>query len=81
MQGEDLTGSSFTASGIPGDRHWGVLDVETGVGISASEPRMLEASATVARAMPSSLPDGSTVTSADSKVGAVLSAWLGRDVS
>ena len=82
MQGEDLTGSSFTASGIPGDRHWGVLDVETGVVLSAKrEPRMLEAWATVVEGEAViSLPDGSTVTSADSKVDAVLSAWLGRDV-
>ena len=35
MQGEDLASSPFTASGIPGDRHWGVLDVDAGVVVSA----------------------------------------------
>jgi uncharacterized protein len=82
MQGEDLTASSFTASGIPGDRHWGVAEAATGVVISAKrEPRMLEASATVVEGdAVISLPDGSTVTSADSKVDAVLSAWLDREV-
>ncbi len=82
MQGEDLTGSSFMARGIPGDRHWGVLDVDTGVVLSAKrEPQMLEASATIVDGEAVIvLPDGSTVTSADSKVDAVLSAWLDRDV-
>ncbi len=42
---------------------------------------MLEASATVVEGdAVITLPDGSTVTSADSKVDAVLSAWLDRDV-
>ena len=82
MQGEDLTGSSFTASGIPGDRHWGVLDVESGVVLSAKrEPRLLQAWATVRKGEAwITLPDGSAFASDDPKVDSVLSEWLERDV-
>ena len=82
MQGEDLTGSSFTASGIPGDRHWGVLDVESGVVLSAKrEPRLLQAWATVRKGEAwITLPDGLAFASDDPKVDSVLSEWLERDV-
>jgi hypothetical protein len=82
MQGEDLAASSFTASGIPGDRHWGVLDVATGIVLSAKrEPRLLQAWATVREGQAwITLPDGSALAGDDPKVDAVLSAWLDRDV-
>ena len=82
MQGEDLTGSAFTTSGIPGDRHWGVLDVATGIVLSAKrEPLLLQAWATVREGQAwITLPDGSALAGDDPKVDAVLSAWLDRDV-
>ena len=80
MQGEDLTGSLFTTSGIPGDRHWGVLDVETGVVLSAKrEPRLLAGvgdGAPRAR-LGSRFPMARLFASDDPKVDAVLSEWLG----
>ena len=82
MQGEDLSGSTFATSGIPGDRHWGVLDVATGIVLSAKrEPRLLQAWATVREGQAwITLPDGSALAGDDPKVDAVLSAWLDRDV-
>ena len=82
MQGEDLTASAFATRGIPGDRHWGVADIATGVVISAKrEPRMLGASSRVAEGeVVITLPDGSLTGSADPDVDAVLSEWLGHGV-
>ena len=79
MQGEDLSGSLFTERGIPGDRHWGVLDVEAGVVLSAKrEPRLLDASVKVAGGeVVIALPEGSLTGSADPNVDVVLSEWLG----
>ncbi len=82
MQGEDLSRSLFTERGIPGDRHWGVLDVEAGVVLSAKrEPRLLDAWATVRDGQAwITLPDGSALAGDESKVDPALSAWLDRDV-
>ena len=82
MQGEDLTSSAFTANGIPGDRHWGVLDVDADVVISAKrEPRLLDAYVKGAEGeVVITLPDGSVTGSADPEVDVVLSEWLGRAV-
>lgn len=80
MQGEDLAGSPFTQRGIPGDRHWGVLDSATGVVLSAKrEPRLLDALVKVSDGeVVITLPDGSITGSADPNVDAVLSEWLGH---
>jgi uncharacterized protein len=80
MQGEDLPGSLFTERGIPGDRHWGVLDTATGIVLSAKrEPRLLEAFVKVADGeVVITLSDGAITGSADPNVHAVLSEWLGH---
>jgi len=82
MQGEDLPEATFAMAGIPGDRRWGVLDLASGVVISAKrEPSMLEATVKASDGeVVITLPDGSLTGSADRNVDAALSEWLGRAV-
>lgn len=74
MQGERVERSAVGATGLAGDRQWGVLDVATGLTLTARrEPRLLEATARYDEATDSvtiDLPDGTDD----------LSAWLGRPV-
>ena len=74
MQGERIERSTVGPAGLAGDRQWGVLDVGTGLTLTARrEPRLLEAVARYDEATDTvtvDLPDGTTD----------LSAWLGRPV-
>jgi uncharacterized protein YcbX len=82
MQGEELEVASVGDLGIVGDRQWALVDLGTGLSLTARRvPELLFASARLAGdpAAPDveiELPDG-TVTTDD----AALSAWLGRDVA
>ena len=81
MQGEELEVATIGDLGIVGDRQWALVDLGTGLALTARRvPELLFASARLV-GDPSrpdveiELPDG-TVTTDD----AALSAWLGRDV-
>ena len=87
MQGERLGTATIGTHGIVGDRQWGLLDLDTGLMLTARrEPRLLFASARMlcppdvhdSELEPEvqiGLPDG-TITDDDT----TLSAWLGRRV-
>lgn len=79
MQGERVETADVGPAGLVGDRQWGVVDLATGLTLTARrEPRLLFAAArlTSADEVVVELPDGSV---ADDD--AALSAWLGRDVA
>lgn len=80
LQGEQLTVSTVTSSGLVGDRAFGVRDVVSGALLSAKrEPRLLHAAATLAgEGVTVRPPAGSHLTGA--AVDAGLSHWLGREV-
>lgn len=84
MQGERLESAEIGPFGILGDRQWGLVDVATGLMLTARrEPQLLFASARLDRSATGDgsmsvrieLPDG-TVAADD----AALSAWLGRPI-
>lgn len=87
MQGERLESAVIGTHGIVGDRQWGLLDLDTGLVLTARrEPALLMASARLVAApdvhdaelepeVQIVLPDG-TLANDD----AALSAWLGRRV-
>ena len=78
MQGEELVTAEIGSLGIVGDRQWALVDLSTGLALTARRvPELLFASARLSGddAVEITLPDG-TVTTDD----AALSAWLGRDI-
>jgi uncharacterized protein YcbX len=77
MQGEELDSATIDERGISGDRQWALVDLGTGLALTARRvPELLFASAhLVGDGVEITLPDG-TVAADD----AVLSAWLGRDI-
>jgi uncharacterized protein YcbX len=79
MQGERLDAATIGPFGIIGDRQWGLVDLATGLMLTARrEPQLLFARAHVdetAMSVRIELPDGSVA--ADD---AALSAWLGRPI-
>jgi uncharacterized protein YcbX len=79
MQGERTEAATVGPFGIVGDRQWGLIDLETGLMLTARrEPRLLFARARLDEASMSvriELPDGAVA--ADD---AALSRWLGRPI-
>ena len=79
MQGERLDAATVGPFGILGDRQWGLVDLDTGLMLTARrEPQLLFAHARLDEATSQvriELPDGSVA--ADD---AALSAWLGRPI-
>ena len=79
MQGERLDAATVGPFGILGDRQWGLVDLDTGLMLTARrEPQLLFAQARLDEATSQvriELPDGSVA--ADD---AALSAWLGRPI-
>jgi uncharacterized protein len=78
MQGEELVTAEIGSLGIVGDRQWALVDLSTGLALTARRvPELLFASARLSDddGVEITLPDG-TVTTDD----AALSAWLGRDI-
>ncbi len=86
MQGETLDALEITEAGIPGDRRWALVDVETGHVVSAKNPRkwgaVLQCSAQLVGpdAIEIGLPDGSVVRNGDADADDRLSDLLGRRV-
>jgi uncharacterized protein YcbX len=78
MQGEPLAAADVGAAGIIGDRQWAIVDVDTGLALTARrQPELLFASAALdGDDVAITLPDG-TVTADDE----VLSRWLGHPVA
>ncbi len=79
MQGESLTRTEIGSAGIVGDRQWALLDVATGLALTARrQPELLYASAALISddEVAITLPDG-TVTADDD----ALSAWLSHPVA
>lgn len=82
LQGEQLERTEI-GDGIPGDRAWGIVEVETGRLLSAKTVgAMLGASARLVdgRCL-ITLPDGRDTSDDAADVDEVLSAWLGREVT
>jgi uncharacterized protein YcbX len=77
MQGEELATATIDELGINGDRQWALVDLGTGLALTARRvPELLFASARlVGDDVEITLPDGSVATD-----DAALSAWLGRDI-
>jgi uncharacterized protein YcbX len=81
MQGVRTDHLHITATGITGDRHWGIVDQASGKVLSAKrEPALLDATVDPSGSL-ITLGDGTTVATDDATVDAVLSAWLGRPVT
>jgi uncharacterized protein YcbX len=93
MQGEQLSTADVTADGIPGDRAYALVDVESGKVISAKSARLFPnllscraafATAEVTGAEPPpvviTLGDGATVRSDDADCDDALSRFFGRKV-
>lgn len=80
--GERLSMATVTDIGIVGDRGWGVYDVGSDTVLTARRaPDLLFASAALTGAeVAITLPDGSTVNSAEENCDQRLSEWLGRTV-
>lgn len=94
MQGEELHGACITERGILGDRAYAVMDRTTGYIASAKHPakwgKLFACNAVFAEPpqggapLPPvciTLPDGTTISSAQTDVDQVLSRVLGRDVT
>ena len=77
MQGEELATATIDELGIEGDRQWALVDLGTGLALTARRvPELLYATARlVGDDVEITLPDGSVAID-----DAALSAWLGRDI-
>ena len=77
MQGEELATATIDELGIEGDRQWALVDLGTGLALTARRvPELLYATARlVGENVEITLPDGTVATD-----DAALSAWLGRDI-
>ena len=93
MQGEELNASHVDGHGLLGDRSLALVDPETGKVVSAKNPRkwptlfdfraMMTARPKPGDALPPvavTLPDGSVISSADTRFAEIVSAVLGRRV-
>lgn len=81
MQGEALDAAQLGASGIAGDRRYGVLVKESGRILSAKrEGRLLMARATTTDPVRISLPTGEVLDGPGPATDRALSSWLGRSV-
>ena len=81
MQGEARDVLEVAASGIAGDRRWGVQVAESGRILSAKrEGRLLLAEARTSEPVAISLPSGECLSGVGSATDAALSDWLERPV-
>jgi len=80
--GERVAMATVTDLGVLGDRCWGLFDTETNMVLTARRtPELLFASAALTGAdVTMTLPDATTVSSADASCHQQLSSWLGRSV-
>ena len=80
--GERVPVATVTDLGVIGDRGWGIFDVDTDTVLTARRtPELLFATAALTGAdVMMTLPDQSTINSAEGDCNNQLSAWLGRRV-
>ena len=78
LQGEQVTETDIGPVGLAGDRHWALVDLQTGHTLTARrEPKLLFASGRLSGdGVELTLPDGTKTADND-----VLTAWLGRPVT
>jgi uncharacterized protein YcbX len=92
MLGEELDSSSVGERGLAGDRAYALVDAATGKVASAKNPRlwgrllscraaMFESQAAAGSAVTITLPDGTTASSQDPGIDALLSGFLVRTVT
>jgi len=83
MQGEQIERGELGPAGLPFDRRWGVVDVETGKVLSAKrDGKLLLAASRLAGDVPEvRLPDGGWTPIGDAGLDDTLSAWVGRPVA
>jgi uncharacterized protein YcbX len=81
MQGEALDAAELGASGIAGDRRYGIRVEESGRILSAKrDGRLLMARAVTTDSVRISLPTGETLDGPGPATDRALSSWLGRSV-
>jgi uncharacterized protein YcbX len=79
MQGEALDRADIGAAGVVGDRQWAIVDLDTGLALTARrQPELLYAAAALdgEDRVVITMPDGTTTVD-----DAALSAWLGHSVA
>jgi uncharacterized protein YcbX len=94
MMGDELNAAEVTKRGLLGDRHSALVDRETGMVVSAKNPRKwgdffafraaFVEPPTLGSKMPAvrvTLPDGNVVTSEEADFAQILSRALGREVT
>ena len=85
MLGEELRAADVTERGLAGDRALALVHSETSKVVSAKNPRlwrdMLKLAATSGPDVKITFPDGTAMTSADPRIDAALSEFLGRPVA
>jgi uncharacterized protein len=83
MQGEGIEAAELGATGLPFDRRWGVVDVETGKVLSAKrDGKLLMGASRLAGEVPEvRLPGGDWTPISDPGLDHALSAWVGRAVT
>ncbi len=88
MQGEQVTSSDISVSGLIGDRAFALLDHETGIIVSAKNPKKwptmfaFNANYTdlTTNTVTITLPDSTQIKNTDKNINTVLSIALGREV-
>ena len=83
LQGEPLEQAVVEATGLSGDRTWGIVDCETGMVLTARRaPMLLQAAAHLTDAgVELRLSDGDPLTAPSEQTNDVLSEWIGRRVT
>jgi uncharacterized protein YcbX len=82
LQGEPLEEAVVEATGLFGDRRWGIVDSETGIVLTARRvPVLLLATSCVSDGgVELRLPDGQVLVGPGEHADDVLSTWIGRRV-
>jgi uncharacterized protein len=83
LQGESLDEAVVEATGLSGDRRWGIVDSETGIVLTARRvpALLLAASGLTDGGVELRLPDGQVLVGPGARTDDVLSRWIGRRVT
>lgn len=80
LQGVRTDRLVVTASGVSGDRRWGIVDEESGKVLSAKREPVLLGASVNSEGSVVTLDDGTILATDDPSIHDALSAWLGRPV-